>query len=125
MQKMYTFDVVKYFTNNQKKEVKKNMKKLSFVLAALLITGVAFGEKKCCKKGKAGKACCKKEASANVDGGNAANTVTLSSAAPAAPKACCKKGGEATKACCKKGEAGKACSKEKAAAAPAEAPATK
>ena len=121
---MYTFYVVKYFTNNQKKEVKKNMKKLSFVLEALLITGVAFGEKKCCKKGKAGKACCKKEASANVDGGNAANTVTLSSAAPA-PKACCKKGGEATKACCKKGEAGKACSKEKAAAAPAEAPATK
>lgn len=121
---MYTFDVVKYFTNKQKKEVKKNMKKLSFVLAALLITGVAFGEKKCCKKGKAGKACCKKEASANVDGGNAANTVTLSSAA-SAPKACCKKGGEATKACCKKGEAGKACSKEKAAAAPAEAPATK
>ena len=123
---MYTFDVVKYFTNNQKKEVKKNMKKLSFVLAALLITGVAFGEKKCCKKGKAGKACCKKEASAdaNVGGGNAANTVTLSDVA-SAPKACCKKGGEAPKACCKKGEAGKACSKEKAAAAPAEAPATK
>jgi hypothetical protein len=77
------------------------MKKLSFVLAALLITGVAFGEKKCAKKGKA---CCKKEATAEASAATPANTVTLNSAAPApmaAGKACCKKSASA-KACCKK-----------------------
>jgi hypothetical protein len=80
------------------------MKKLSIVLAALLITGVAFGEKKCSKKGAAGKACCKKEAKAEANAQTPANTVTLNSAAPApmaAGKACCKKT-TAAKACCKK-----------------------
>jgi hypothetical protein len=77
------------------------MKKLSFVLAALLITGVAFGEKKCSKKGKA---CCKKEVKGEASSETLANTVTLNSAAPApmaAGKACCKKSTSA-KACCKK-----------------------
>jgi hypothetical protein len=94
------------------------MKKLSFLLVALLVTGVAFAEKNC-KKKAGGKACCKKEAGAKAcckKGGEAteahneattegaSHSITYNSAA-AAPKACCKKGGE-----------GKACNKKVAAA---------
>jgi hypothetical protein len=95
--------ICKIVYNNQNKNL-NNMKKLSFVLAALLITGVAFGEKKCSKKGTAGKACCKKEAKAEASAETPATTVTLNSAAAApvaAGKGCCKKS-TATKACCKK-----------------------
>lgn len=81
------------------------MKRLSFVLAALLITGVAFADKKCCKKGTEGKACCKKEASASTSAAGA--TVVTTVASPNAP----------AKACCKKSTAGKACCKKEGASA--------
>ena len=48
------------------------MKKLTLLLATVLIAGSAFacdGSKDCCKKGqKDGKACCKKEAAAKAEG---------------------------------------------------------
>jgi hypothetical protein len=93
------------------------MKKLTFVLAALLVTGVAFAEKNC-KKKAGGKACCKKEAGkgcskeagatetrmeATTEGGG--HSVSYNSAA-AAPKACCKKGTNAS--ACQKKEAASA-----------------
>lgn len=100
------------------------MKKLSFVLAALLVTGVAFADKNC-KKGAAGKACCKKEASSGgkacckKDGATASTSdakpvavVNGGTPAPAAASA---------KACCKKSAS---CSKDAAAKAHADAPAT-
>ncbi len=105
------------------------MKKITILVAALLIGGVAIAEKKCCKKGAEakGKACCKKEAKAvavadaSVDGPaitvtNANGGVSAASAAPA-------------KACCKKGTASKGCGKKEgaveAAAKVVEAPSRK
>jgi hypothetical protein len=103
-------------------KIKKTMKKLTFVLAALLVTGVAFAEKKCSKKD--GKSCCKSKASTSTCGASstAAATTAAYSTAAAAPaaagKACCKKdGATAGKACCKKDAAATT------AAAPAAAPA--
>jgi hypothetical protein len=77
----------------------KDMKKITIVLAALLITGVAIAEKNC-KKNGAGKACCKKEAKATC--GASATAATTAAAIANAPKACCKKG---TAGACKKDEA--------------------
>jgi hypothetical protein len=71
---------------------KSKMKKLVIVMAAVLISGAAFAEKKCCKKGAGAKACCKKEASASA---SATPATTATAGAPAkscgAAKACCKK----------------------------------
>jgi hypothetical protein len=98
--------VLSLLNNNYKQFKFKKMKKLSFVLAALLITGIAFADKKCCKKSAAGKACCKKEAAA-----------TATAAVDAAPGVITPVAATATKSCCKK--AGASCAKKETATAAA------
>lgn len=75
------------------------MKKVLFLSLALLVAGVAFADKKCCKKGskchKEAKASCNKDA-AKAD----------AKASGEEMHACCKKNvAQGKPACCKKGEA--------------------
>ena len=78
------------------------MKKILFIALALIVTGTAFADKKCCKD----KASCKKEASSKScsHDAKAEGTAAVNAAPAEETHACCKKSAAAGgKACCAKG----------------------